>query len=83
MKAWPVQDAKAKFSELLNTVCSEGAQVLTKRGERVAVVVPIAQWERLNSQRVTFKDLLLSNEAQVDLALPVRGEAKHREVVAL
>jgi len=83
MKAWPVQDAKAKFSELLNTVCNEGAQVLTKRGERVAVVVPIAQWERLNSQRVTLKDLLLTNESQVDLALPVRGEAKHRETVTL
>lgn len=83
MRAWPVQDAKAKFSELLNTVGREGAQVLTKRGERVAVVVPFAQWERLNSQRVSFKDLLLSSNARMDLTLPARGVAKHRESVEL
>ena len=32
-KRWPVQDAKSKFSELLDTTLAEGPQIVTKRGE--------------------------------------------------
>ena len=32
MKSWPVQDAKARFSELLGTCLREGPQLVTKRG---------------------------------------------------
>ena len=31
-KKWPVQDAKSRFSELLDTALAEGPQVVTKRG---------------------------------------------------
>lgn len=30
---WPVQDAKARFSELLRAVSEQGPQVITYRGE--------------------------------------------------
>jgi antitoxin (DNA-binding transcriptional repressor) of toxin-antitoxin stability system len=30
---WPVQDAKARFSELLRTVSEKGTQIITYRGE--------------------------------------------------
>ena len=30
MNTWPVQDAKAHFSELLNTCISEGPQIVTR-----------------------------------------------------
>ena len=42
MKHWPVQDAKARFSELLETCLREGPQVVTKRGSETAVLVPLA-----------------------------------------
>lgn len=32
MQAWPVQDAKARFSEFLETCLAEGPQMVTKRG---------------------------------------------------
>ena len=41
---WAVQDAKAKFSELLDRTLSEGPQIVTKRGVEAAVLVPIEQW---------------------------------------
>ncbi len=44
---WTVQDAKARFSELLDTCVSEGPQVVTKRGVEAAVLVPIGEWEDL------------------------------------
>ncbi len=36
-KSWPVQDAKARFSEMLETSLEEGPQVITKRGADAAV----------------------------------------------
>ena len=47
MKTWPVQDAKARFSELLVACEREGPQVITKRGVEAAVLVPFAEWRRL------------------------------------
>jgi hypothetical protein len=32
MRAWPVQDAKARFSEMFETRLKEGPQMVTKRG---------------------------------------------------
>jgi antitoxin Phd len=84
MHSWPVQDAKAHFSELLNTCVNEGPQLVTRRGSETAVLVPIAEWRRLsNATRPSLKELLLSDEARADLELPQRGRVKRRPVVAL
>ena len=40
-REWQVQEAKAKFSELLETSREEGPQVVTKRGVKTAVLVSI------------------------------------------
>lgn len=78
-KRWPVQDAKAKFSELLDTALAEGPQVVTKRGVEAAVLVPIAQWRRIEGlARPTLKDLLLSTDARTDNLTPLRGQRRHR-----
>jgi antitoxin Phd len=79
MKMWPVQDAKARFSEFLETCLREGPQVVTKRGAEAAVLVPAADWRRLQrSARPTLKDLLLTDEARGELPLPARGRRKRR-----
>jgi antitoxin Phd len=41
VRAWPVQDAKARFSELLDTCLAEGPQIVTRRGAEAAVLVPL------------------------------------------
>jgi len=60
MSSWPVQDAKARFSELLQTAFHEGPQIVTRRGVEAAVLVPIEEWRRINSSRPSLKDLLLA-----------------------
>ncbi|MEJ0049372.1 MAG: type II toxin-antitoxin system Phd/YefM family antitoxin [Rhodospirillales bacterium] len=50
MKRWPVQDAKAKFSELLDTCLSEGPQMVTRRGAEAAVLVPADVWRRMQAR---------------------------------
>lgn len=83
MKSWPVQDAKARFSELLDACVSDGPQLVTRRGAETAVLVPIAEWRRMStSSRPTLKDLLLSDEARGDLVAPKRGLARRRPPAA-
>ncbi len=61
MRAWPVQDAKARFSAFLETCLKDGSQIVTKRGAEAAVLVPVETWRRLQkSARPTLKDLLLA-----------------------
>lgn len=74
-----MQDAKARFSELLDACVSEGPQLVTRRGVETAVLVSVAEWKRLRKAvRPSLKELLLSASARSNLALPVRGRARRR-----
>ena len=84
MQVWPIQDAKARFSEFLETCLAEGPQMVTKRGSEAAVLVPVGEWKRLQAAaRPSLKQLLLANEGSVDMSLPVRGKARRRLPSAL
>ncbi|NOS98372.1 MAG: type II toxin-antitoxin system Phd/YefM family antitoxin [Methylotenera sp.] len=79
MNTWPVQDAKARFSEFLDACITDGSQLVTRRGVETAVLVPIAEWKRLTQAAPpTLKTLLLSGVARGDLNIPPRGKAKRR-----
>ncbi|MCL1898794.1 MAG: type II toxin-antitoxin system Phd/YefM family antitoxin [Micrococcales bacterium] len=80
---WPVQDAKARFSELLDTCLVQGPQTISRRGVPKAVMVPIEQWRQVSDQQPTLKDLLCQPSGRVSLALPKRGQGQHRSVDAL
>jgi prevent-host-death family protein len=83
MRTWPVQDAKARFSELLETCLRDGPQVVTKRGAEAAVLVSMREWEQLQqSARPTLKDLLLAPEPRMDLDIPERAWMSDRSPVA-
>lgn len=81
MHSWPVQDAKARFSEFLEACINEGPQMVTKRGMEAAVLVPVEEWRRLQAAaRPSLKELLLSDEGRADLELPARGSARRRPI---
>lgn len=78
-KTWQVQDAKARFSELLERSLAEGPQIVTKRGVETAVLVPIDEWRRLEKRaRPDLKELLLTPEARTDALTPPRPQHRHR-----
>ena len=84
MKTWPVQDAKARFSEFLEACMAEGPQMVSKRGAEAAVLVPVDEWRRLQAAaRPSLKQLLLSDDARVDLLMPARGTARRRKLAAV
>jgi len=81
MKAWPVQDAKARFSEFLDACLSDGPQMVTRRGNEMAVLVPVAEWRRLQAVAApSLKELLLSDVARTEYLVPSRKTARRRRV---
>ena len=83
-KKWPVHDAKMRFSELLDTALAEGPQIVTKRGIETAVLLPIAQWRRMERMtRPDLKELLLAPEARTDSLTPPRQQHLRRAPLAM
>jgi antitoxin Phd len=81
---WQVQDAKARFSEFLDTTIKKGPQIVTRRGIETAVLVPIEEWNRLqNAARPGLKALLLAPEARFENLLTENRKVRHRAVVDL
>ena len=56
MKVWPVQDAKAKFSEFLDASIEDGPQIVTRRGIEAAVLVSAAEWRRIQQSAGAYID---------------------------
>lgn len=84
MQIWPVQDAKARFSEFLEKCLTEGPQMVTRRGSEAAVLVPAYEWRTLQaSARRSLKELLLSDEARAEIPVPSRRKARRHAPSAL
>jgi len=47
MSTWALQDAKAKFSAMVEMACRQGPQVVTRYGEEAVVVVAAKQFRQL------------------------------------
>lgn len=84
MAHWTSTSAKSKFSALINQACTEGAQIITRNGVEVAVVIPFSEWNPPPAApRLSLKEWLLYPGARFDFdldeLLPPRGELKLRE----
>lgn len=83
-RRWPVQDAKARFSELLEASLAEGPQIVTRRGVEAAVLMPIDRWRQLErAARPTLKDLLLTEVPRAEIPVPARHSRRRRPPAAL
>jgi len=79
MGSWQVQDAKARFSEFLEASLKDGPQIVTKRGVKTAVLVPMEEWRHLQkAARPTLKQLLLAPVPRVDDLVPARRALRRR-----
>ena len=47
MAEWPIQEAKSKFSALVNAALAGEPQRITRRGEPAVVVIAVEEYERL------------------------------------
>ena len=66
MATWQVQEAKTRFSELLERARSEGPQTITKHGKPSAVVVSVEEYERIKQQKPNVLDVLFNHGPKFD-----------------
>lgn len=57
---WKLEDAKARFSEVVRRAEAEGPQAVTLRGRRAVVVVDAAEFDRLAGPKpeLSFVDFM-------------------------
>ncbi|HZZ62477.1 MAG TPA: type II toxin-antitoxin system Phd/YefM family antitoxin [Roseiarcus sp.] len=80
---WALQDAKNRFSEVVQRARREGPQTVTLRGERAAVVLSAADYDALVRNRHSLVDDLLSGPAWDDAladAINARAKSPSRDV---
>jgi prevent-host-death family protein len=50
-KTWAIQDAKNRFSEVIEEALHETLQVITRRGEPVAVILSLKEFQSLKGDK--------------------------------
>ena len=63
---WQLQDAKNKFSQLVQKAQQEGPQTVTVRGERAAVILSARDYDALRASQPSLVDDLLDPPAWDD-----------------
>lgn len=58
MHHWQLQEAKARFSELVKLAEHEGPQHITVRGEPAAVVLSATEYHKLTQPHASLTDFL-------------------------
>lgn len=58
---WQLQDAKSKFSELVDRAITQGHQIVTRRGKKTVVVMPFEEYQRLTNAGGSLVQFLLSS----------------------
>jgi len=79
---WLLQDAKARFSELVRRVRSEGPQHVTVHGREEVVVISAEEFRRLKgvlTSSALIAAMQASPDRDIDLA-PARGPLPVRNV---
>ena len=62
---WPVVEAKARFSELIDRAINEGPQTVTRKGRAAVVVVAAEEWAKKVKRKGSLLEFLLNS--------PLRG----------
>lgn len=80
MAEWPIQDAKDKFSELVNAALAGEPQRVTRRGQPAVIVIAVEGYERLSHAEKAASPDFFGHPPQVPdggaFHVPVRPQNK-------
>jgi antitoxin Phd len=66
---WQLQDAKNKLSDVIAQAIKQGPQLITRRGEKAAVVMSYAEYEKLCKSQGKLSEFFRNSLlAGIDLA---------------
>jgi prevent-host-death family protein len=81
MEHWQLQDAKNRFSEIVNKALRDGPQVVTRHGKKTVVIMSVEKYQSLVRPEVNIVDFFQESPLQgEDLDLKRKKESS-REVV--
>jgi antitoxin Phd len=58
---WQIQEAKSKFSEVVDRALAQGVQIITRRGRKAVVMIPYVEYERLTQHSGSLAQFLLES----------------------
>jgi antitoxin Phd len=58
--AWQLQEAKARFSKLVQRAIDEGPQTVTRHGKDAVVVISVEEFRLMEKRQIDFKEFLAS-----------------------
>ena len=78
---WQLQEAKSKFSQVVNRALQDGPQFVTRHGEEVVVVLSVSDYRKLTNPKPSLLELLLNSPLRgSDLKLIREKEDFGREI---
>lgn len=77
MATWQLQEAKSRFSELVDQTLTQGPQTVTRRGVEAVVVISLAEYKRF--KHGGLKQVLLNAPRGEDLHIE-RSAERVREI---
>lgn len=57
---WQIQEAKAKFSQVIEEATHKGYQTITKKGEPIAVILSKKEFDKMVQPETSFLDFFKS-----------------------
>ena len=65
MKKWQLQEAKNRFSEMVNDAIHHGPQTVTRHGEETVIVLSVKDYKKLAKPKTSLYEFLRNS--------PLRG----------
>jgi prevent-host-death family protein len=75
---WQLQEAKNRFSHLVDLTVKSGAQTITKHGKPTVVMVSVAEYEAIRKPKRTLYQALRECPEDLGAILPDRNQEKVR-----
>lgn len=77
---WQLQEAKSRFSELVETAVREGAQTVTKHGKPAVVIISAEEYQRSLAPRKSLTAALRACPEELSPLLGKRSKQIARKV---
>ena len=58
---WQLQEAKSKFSEMVDRTLENGVRIITRRGRNTVVILPFDEYVRLTKRTESLAQFLLAS----------------------
>jgi antitoxin Phd len=82
IRVWQLQEAKNKFSEVVEEALKHGPQVITRRGVETAIVLSYAEYRKLALNQKKLSDFFRESPlAEVDLDLTRDMSSRQSDIV--